>query len=76
MFAYVVGLQVVFVVKERVANVALVPGQLAALVSGVPAQRVSVLVQFAARAAGPRVGGHHIWKNDKNQNNNISALLP
>lgn len=53
-FADAMGPQVVPVVKVRVAHFALVLGLLAALVSGVPAQRVPVLVPFAARHARPR----------------------
>lgn len=48
------GPQVVPVVKVREAYVALVSGHLAALVSGMPAQRVPVLVPFAARFTPPR----------------------
>lgn len=53
MFTDGMGFQIVPVVKERETNAALVPGVLAAFVSGVPAQRISVLVPFSASVARP-----------------------
>jgi len=53
MFAHRMGLQVVPMVKVRLANVALVTGHFSALVSDMPAQRISVLVPFTARFARP-----------------------
>lgn len=60
-FVHRMGAQVVLVVEIRVANVAPVSGHLAAFVSGVPAQRIPVLVPFAARFARPTF----VWKTPK-----------
>jgi len=58
------GLQVVPVIEIRVTDFALVSRHLAALVAGVPSQRVLVLVPFAARRARPQSG---FWKNERKQ---------
>lgn len=50
---YEMSLQVVSVIEESATDVALVFGQLAALVSDVPAQRVGMFVRFPARRAQP-----------------------